>query len=1024
MIAEQGRRLSSALALVLSSGLAASAAGQTTATFTGLNNGLWSSGGNWDLGQAPINSGPSLFNAIVDGNKNAILDMPGANEITGLALRAGSSLQIGGGSSFTVTGVSLMGGGISAAGTGTLFRADSPFASFSSAGLLSATDGARIRLGGLGVTGPEFGNIYAADGVNSRIELPSLGSVTLNLNGGCCEDRRKFFRARNGGVIDLSGLAIMVGGDDNGRIWVIPETGGSINLNSLISATGVDFRSALPSWSLPSLNTATKCALVVAPTTTLSTPSLQLLTSGSISISDGGTLNAPLLTQFVDSTIVLAPNQTLNAPLFRVINDSTFRVTGNRSFVVAATSMTSPSRSGDTFVAELTGVLDLQSLTQVSLTLNGGCCEDRRKFIRARTNGRVDLRNVVNMTGGDDNGRIVIAPESGGIIDLTRLTTAVGVSIEPRVPSFTLPALSTLTRGNIFVDVFNTVSMPALTTMNAAAVNITGGGTLNAPALTDFTDSSITLTPSTFFNAPPLQNIDGSRIRLFEGRTFSVADTSVVSTGVHGELYVANGLGTRLNLTSAQSFRLTRAGGCCEDRRKFFRAQNFGVIDASTATEFSGGDDNGRIVFELRSGGQILLGDAAISQVKIDCSGTGSTISMGSVSLNAASTVVALDLASTLRCTGSLRPTTQTEANFNTAGGRVVLDGQAIAAAPQMLEVAGADLGLPNGTIPANFQFGQLTVGQAGRPTVAVLRDDINNGNRGVAPGATEQIHLQGFPAEDGLRILAGSSLYLNNLTAYAVINNNWVRLNDLIPSGQEFVPFDGGRLYRGAPPGFIAPIAIGPRGTWLRTNNDPSAVAPVAIDLAALGILPGAEISIERLGTWATTNVWPETRSEAMGLFSSSTTVLPGTNLNRVPGAIDAGEDVLTETTANGSQPTDIPEDFAIAGETPTVLIVPNQATTLFVAVPDRFYGDNVDADQNLLIRLTLLKGPCLGDLFRDGLVDDSDFQIFAPAYDILDCADPAMPVGCPADLNKDGVVDDADFSIFVVAYDELVCP
>jgi hypothetical protein len=65
-----------------------------------------------------------------------------------------------------------------------------------------------------------------------------------------------------------------------------------------------------------------------------------------------------------------------------------------------------------------------------------------------------------------------------------------------------------------------------------------------------------------------------------------------------------------------------------------------------------------------------------------------------------------------------------------------------------------------------------------------------------------------------------------------------------------------------------------------------------------------------------------------------------------------------------------------------------------------------------------------CPGDMNNDTIVNDSDFQIFAPAYDILDCTDPVMPVGCPADLNKDGVVDDADFSIFVVAYDELVCP
>jgi hypothetical protein len=67
---------------------------------------------------------------------------------------------------------------------------------------------------------------------------------------------------------------------------------------------------------------------------------------------------------------------------------------------------------------------------------------------------------------------------------------------------------------------------------------------------------------------------------------------------------------------------------------------------------------------------------------------------------------------------------------------------------------------------------------------------------------------------------------------------------------------------------------------------------------------------------------------------------------------------------------------------------------------------------------------GPCRGDLNHDGFVDDLDFQIFVVAYDILDCADASMPVGCPSDLNSDGFVDDADFQMFAVAYDELLCP
>lgn len=69
-------------------------------------------------------------------------------------------------------------------------------------------------------------------------------------------------------------------------------------------------------------------------------------------------------------------------------------------------------------------------------------------------------------------------------------------------------------------------------------------------------------------------------------------------------------------------------------------------------------------------------------------------------------------------------------------------------------------------------------------------------------------------------------------------------------------------------------------------------------------------------------------------------------------------------------------------------------------------------------------LPSACPCDLNGDGVVDDADFTLFIPAYNMLDCADPAMPPGCPADFNHDGVVEDSDFTIFVVAYNELLCP
>ena len=59
----------------------------------------------------------------------------------------------------------------------------------------------------------------------------------------------------------------------------------------------------------------------------------------------------------------------------------------------------------------------------------------------------------------------------------------------------------------------------------------------------------------------------------------------------------------------------------------------------------------------------------------------------------------------------------------------------------------------------------------------------------------------------------------------------------------------------------------------------------------------------------------------------------------------------------------------------------------------------------------------PCTGDLNGDGFVDDSDFVLFADAYDAL-----YDPVG---NFEMDNCnTDDRDFVIFARAYDALLCP
>ncbi|MBL8886938.1 MAG: hypothetical protein JNK16_09770 [Phycisphaerales bacterium] len=112
------------------------------------------------------------------------------------------------------------------------------------------------------------------------------------------------------------------------------------------------------------------------------------------------------------------------------------------------------------------------------------------------------------------------------------------------------------------------------------------------------------------------------------------------------------------------------------------------------------------------------------------------------------------------------------------------------------------------------------------------------------------------------------------------------------------------------------------------------------------------------------------------------------------------------------------IPQGSIIIGGSITTL-VGNAAQRIF-----GFSGYEQWAGGRATLSITLGAPPCPGDLNADGFVDDSDFVLFAAAYDLLDCADPAMPPGCPADLNADSTVDDSDFVSFVGAYDSLICP
>jgi hypothetical protein len=145
-------------------------------------------------------------------------------------------------------------------------------------------------------------------------------------------------------------------------------------------------------------------------------------------------------------------------------------------------------------------------------------------------------------------------------------------------------------------------------------------------------------------------------------------------------------------------------------------------------------------------------------------------------------------------------------------------------------------------------------------------------------------------------------------------------------------------------------------KASYLHTNGEP-AVASVPIALAPLGIQPGDCVRLRTVGNF---DYGPsgDDYGYTWGVFSADSTLLAASLLHRVPGALDAGVDLVTPTTFIGNQATDIPEDFAITvlGIDEVTLEVPAGAAFLFACAADHYFSDNSDPNANYGLELTVV--------------------------------------------------------------------
>jgi hypothetical protein len=161
--------------------------------------------------------------------------------------------------------------------------------------------------------------------------------------------------------------------------------------------------------------------------------------------------------------------------------------------------------------------------------------------------------------------------------------------------------------------------------------------------------------------------------------------------------------------------------------------------------------------------------------------------------------------------------------------------------------------------------------------------------------------------------------------------------------------------------------VDVSALGTFLRADpnmeeSGPPVQKPTIIDLDAEGLGDAKWISIKYSGEISIAagdrgygKKYADGEIRLIGLFSATSELRSIDNLNRVPGAINSGEDYETGETYFGNAPTDISEDFIIKYLIGSNIEIPSGAKFLFLCCADIYYPDNAGTIQVTITKLEL---------------------------------------------------------------------
>ncbi len=1009
-----------------------------TATYIGATGGTYNDPLNWDIGVVPINATIDRYNVIVPDNHGVTFDLPGTSEINGLSLGAGGAMNFVTGESLEVRGTAVVGGTINASGPAAAFLAPSQFSAFTgSRPKAFASGGATIHVAApsyyynWGITSNH--TILSAAGADSLLNLSSLNSMSVPFNVDQWTTYVYTIAATDSGVIDMSSAISVTGALSWSNDWLrfLVASGGDINLDSLTLTEGRTwFDIDVPSYSLPSLQSASTTHIDATDSLAVDLPALGAFNSGtftvpngatvdaplmgaftwsSMNIADGGIVNAPQLGNVSGSYLELNPSRVLNVPPFSNIDHARILLSQGATLdTVAPSYLYNAGIIANQTILAADGVntlLDLSSLTAVSAPFNIDQWTTFVYAIIASDSGIIDMSNVTSLTGASSSGNdwLVLAIASDGDIDLSSLAYLDGrAGFDIDIADYALPSLQEAAQtvgfdlnegtmlhlpslerilgwGNsIIVPVFATFEAPIVTQMAGTTIDLSVGGTLDVPSLTTFTSGTLMLTQieqgGPYLTCPPFSNIDNSRLILDDGSVFTVAATSYhYNPGITANLTIlsTDGVGTLLDMSSIGSVSVPFNRDMWTTYTYTITASTNSIMDMSGVSSIAGAalNSNDWLKITNNSGGRILLGDVLVSggrtQFVIDGTGSGLDF-VGGFALHTPSQFTAT-LAATVNLVGDYSFNHTNEADINTGGGIFEM----IGSGTQLLEVGGEYIGMPSGPVSGNFEIGQLSVGQPAQANIVQLVDNIDNGNRGFS--GVEALYLQGFPgSENGLRILGGSTLVIQNVQVYAQESDLWVHINGLFPPGVNQIPYDQG---------FIALSIVVDDCNNNGIDDSVDILLGLSADCNGNGVPDECEISV---GSPA-----------PGGPFYCTTVCDPDCNDNGIPDECDITSGLSQDCNENG-----VPDDCDIAAGTSQDTNgngIPDECEDCNNnGIPD--YQDLADCDGS----------PWCSDCNNNGILDVCDIA----AGTSLDVDGNGIPDECEADCNENGIPDAWDIS------------